>query len=214
MTSDQDQLVQWSDTLADAVEHASRWTVTVAARGRIAATGIMASAEGLVVTPLASTTREQWAVPEAPSSDTKPTPLVFPSLVWISTTRWPSRTSTPLARLLSRRIWSSWGRDTWKEEGYWLLVSLKYQLHGVESFPQTMVAPYLGRKPAFSIAGMTPNSSNTGMLAGSKDSPTWWRGNRSLSSKRTLTPFLASIVAVVLPAGPPPMTMTSGFWSG
>ncbi len=50
MTSDQDQLMQWSDTLADAVEHASRWTVTVAARGRIAATGIMASAEGLVVT--------------------------------------------------------------------------------------------------------------------------------------------------------------------
>ena len=31
MTSDQDQLVQWSETLADAVEHASRWTVTVAA---------------------------------------------------------------------------------------------------------------------------------------------------------------------------------------
>ena len=50
MTSDEDQLVQWSDALADAVEHASTWTVTVAARSRIAATGIMASADGLVVT--------------------------------------------------------------------------------------------------------------------------------------------------------------------
>ena len=50
MTNDQDQLAQWSDTLADAVEHASRWTVTVAARGRIAATGLVASADGLVVT--------------------------------------------------------------------------------------------------------------------------------------------------------------------
>lgn len=50
MTSDEDQLVQWSDALADAVEHASRWTVTVAARSRIAATGIVASADGLVVT--------------------------------------------------------------------------------------------------------------------------------------------------------------------
>ena len=46
MTSDQDQLVQWSDTLADAVEHASRWTVTVAARGRIAATGFGSAKPG------------------------------------------------------------------------------------------------------------------------------------------------------------------------
>lgn len=50
MTGDEDQLMQWSNGLADAVEHASAWTVTVAARGRIAATGIMASADGLVVT--------------------------------------------------------------------------------------------------------------------------------------------------------------------
>ena len=50
MTGDGDQLVQWSDALADAVERASRWTVTVAARSRIAATGIMAGADGLVVT--------------------------------------------------------------------------------------------------------------------------------------------------------------------
>lgn len=50
MTGDEDRLMQWSDALADAVERASRWTVTVAARSRIAATGIMASADGLVVT--------------------------------------------------------------------------------------------------------------------------------------------------------------------
>ena len=50
MTGDEDQLVQWSDGLADAVERASRWTVTVAARSRIAATGIMVGADGLVVT--------------------------------------------------------------------------------------------------------------------------------------------------------------------
>ena len=50
MTGDEDQLAQWSDALADAVEHASGWTMTVAARSRIAATGIMASADGLVVT--------------------------------------------------------------------------------------------------------------------------------------------------------------------
>ena len=50
MTGEGDQLVQWSDALADAVERASRWTVTVAARSRIAATGIMAGADGLVVT--------------------------------------------------------------------------------------------------------------------------------------------------------------------
>ncbi|MCH9058575.1 MAG: trypsin-like peptidase domain-containing protein [Planctomycetes bacterium] len=50
MTDDADQLMQWSNGLADAVGHASAWTVTVAARGRIAATGIMASADGLVVT--------------------------------------------------------------------------------------------------------------------------------------------------------------------
>lgn len=50
MTGDEDQLMQWSNGLADAVEHASAWTVTVAARGRIAATGIMASADGFVVT--------------------------------------------------------------------------------------------------------------------------------------------------------------------
>ena len=50
MTGDEDQLVQWSDALADAVERASRWTVTVAARSRIAATGITAGADGIVVT--------------------------------------------------------------------------------------------------------------------------------------------------------------------
>ena len=50
MASDENQLEQWSDALADAVERASKWTVTVAARSRIAATGIVASADGLVVT--------------------------------------------------------------------------------------------------------------------------------------------------------------------
>ena len=48
------------------------------------------------------------------------------------------------------------------------------------------------------------------MLAGSSDSPTWSRGKRSRSRRRTRAPLRASMVAAVLPPGPPPMTTTSG----
>src|SRR5437016_4816177 len=41
------------------------------------------------------------------------------------------------------------------------------------------------------------------------DSPMWKRGKRSRSYSLTLQPCWASRVETVLPAGPPPMTMTS-----
>ena len=89
------------------------------------------------------------------------------------------------------------------------LVSRKYHDQGDLSLPQTMVAPYLGRKPASRTRSYAPSSSSTGMLAGSSDSPTWARGNRSRSSSSTRKPLRASIVAAVLPPGPPPTTTTS-----
>src|SRR6267142_5193886 len=42
------------------------------------------------------------------------------------------------------------------------------------------------------------------------DSPIWKRGKRSRSQRTTLQPCWARSVAQVLPAGPPPMTRTSG----
>ena len=72
-----------------------------------------------------------------------------------------------------------------------------------------MVAPHLVRNPACSTAGSTPSSSRTGRLAGSRDSPTWCLGNLALSKSDTRTPWRANMVAVVLPAGPPPIIMTS-----
>ncbi len=96
------------------------------------------------------------------------------------------------------------------------MVSLKYQLQGSFCRPQTMVAPYLGRNPACWTAGRTPNSSSTGMLAGSRDSPTWSLGKVSRSNKITDKPWRAIMVAAVLPPGPPPMTTASarGFAAG
>ena len=72
-----------------------------------------------------------------------------------------------------------------------------------------MLAPHFFRKPAASTASITPSSSRIGMVAGSSDSPTCSRGNRSRSSSRTRAPLRASSVAVVLPPGPPPMTIAS-----
>ena len=92
------------------------------------------------------------------------------------------------------------------------MVSLKYQLQGSSCRPQTMVAPYLGRNPARCTAGITPNSSSTGMLAGSRDSPTCSRGKVSRSSRITDKPCRAIMVAAVLPPGPPPMPTASARW--
>ena len=91
------------------------------------------------------------------------------------------------------------------------MVSPKNQLQGSLSRPQTMVAPNFLTNPWASTAGRTPSSSRIGMLAGSRDSPTWSRGKRSLSSRTTRQPWRASMVAAALPAGPPPMTTTSAF---
>ena len=49
----------------------------------------------------------------------------------------------------------------------------------------------------------------SGMLAGSRDSPTWSRGKVSRSSRITDKPWRAIRVAAVLPPGPPPITTTS-----
>src|SRR5437016_11318299 len=72
-----------------------------------------------------------------------------------------------------------------------------------------MVAPHFCKNPASCTAGKTPNSSNTGILAGRSDSPIWSRGKRSRSRSSTCQPWRASMVAVVLPPGPPPITTTS-----
>ena len=72
-----------------------------------------------------------------------------------------------------------------------------------------MVAPYLGKNPAFDIASFKPNSSNIAMLAGRRDSPTCSLGNLDLSHILTERPDLAAIEAAVLPAGPPPITNMS-----
>src|SRR5215475_5274496 len=72
-----------------------------------------------------------------------------------------------------------------------------------------MVAPHFRRNPASCTAGRTPSSSNTGILAGRSDSPIWSRGKRSRSRRSTCQPWRASMVAVVLPPGPPPITTTS-----
>src|SRR5262245_55561541 len=72
-----------------------------------------------------------------------------------------------------------------------------------------MVAPHFCRNPASCTAGKTPSSSKTGILAGRSDSPIWSRGKRSRSRRSTCQPWRASMVAVVLPPGPPPTTITS-----
>src|SRR5712692_9102686 len=72
-----------------------------------------------------------------------------------------------------------------------------------------MVAPHFRRNPASCTAGKTPSSSKTGILAGRSDSPIWSRGKRSRSRSSTRQPWRASMVAVVLPPGPPPITTTS-----
>ena len=48
------------------------------------------------------------------------------------------------------------------------------------------------------------------MFIGNSDSPMWNRGWRAFSSSVTRQPLRASSVATVEPAGPPPMTSTSG----
>src|SRR5215468_2885664 len=75
--------------------------------------------------------------------------------------------------------------------------------------PQTMVAPHVRKNPASCTAGKTPSSSKTGILAGRSDSPIWSRGKCSRSRSSTCQPWRASMVAVVLPPGPPPITTTS-----
>ena len=89
------------------------------------------------------------------------------------------------------------------------MVSLKYQLHGSGSRPQSIVAPHFFGNPVASTWPSTPSSSSTGIEAGSRDSPTWARGKCSRSSRATRQPLLASNVAAVLPPGPPPITTAS-----
>src|SRR5437868_15262001 len=50
----------------------------------------------------------------------------------------------------------------------------------------------------------------TWYVSGMSDSPMWKRGNFSRSNSRTLWPCCAMRVETVEPAGPPPMTTTSG----
>ena len=70
-------------------------------------------------------------------------------------------------------------------------------------------APYFRRKPAPSSRGVTPRRSNSGIEAGSSDSPMWKRGKRSRSKQATARPARARTVAAVEPPGPPPTTATS-----
>src|SRR5215510_2954189 len=72
-----------------------------------------------------------------------------------------------------------------------------------------MVAPHFRKNPAFCTAGKTPSSSKTGILVGRSDSPMWSRGKRSRSRRSTCQSWRASMVAVVLLPGPPPITTTS-----
>src|SRR5262245_42666148 len=55
--------------------------------------------------------------------------------------------------------------------------------------------------------------SSTQYVSGMSDSPMWKRGKRSRSNSSTRRPCCASSVETVDPAGPPPMTTTSGFVS-
>jgi hypothetical protein len=68
--------------------------------------------------------------------------------------------------------------------------------------------PNLGM-PILSTCSRTPSLSNNSTLPGSSDSPMWKRGWCSFSSSTTRRPWRASSVAMVEPAGPPPMTSTS-----
>src|SRR5690606_17796838 len=63
--------------------------------------------------------------------------------------------------------------------------------------------------PIASTFSNAPRRLRIGMFIGSSDSPMWKRGWRSFSSCVTRHPLRASSVAMVLPAGPPPITSTS-----
>src|SRR5436190_13426332 len=68
-------------------------------------------------------------------------------------------------------------------------------------------APSLRRNVAGSSS--IPRRRKIGRSMGSNDSPMWKRGKVSFSRTSTSWPAWASRFAVVLPAGPPPTTMTS-----
>src|SRR6185436_17975460 len=56
-----------------------------------------------------------------------------------------------------------------------------------------------------------PSRSRTQYVSGMSDSPIWNRGKRSRSIRTTCSPRWARRVETVEPAGPPPITTTSGF---
>ena len=83
-------------------------------------------------------------------------------------------------------------------------------VHGSGLRPQRNVPPRLRGNPASAISCDSPSIAQIPwIVAGSSDSPIWWRGNFASSSRSTRCPFIATNDASVAPPGPPPSTTRS-----
>ena len=160
--------------------------------------------------PLASTTNRARSVRSAPVSSRTRTPIARSRSNSTSSTRHPSWTSTPLARAVVEQDLVEL-RSPHLERRRDVCVRLaEVPAPGLRrGAPDHRRAALRQKARGFDRRHARPAPSRMGMLAGSSDSPTCSRGTAPVRTAPRSRPCRASIVAAVLPAGPPPTTMTS-----